>query len=72
MCPSEVIVQAVEIAFARSALVVVLDDGLLGVVPVVGQDAPVRVLGILLAGRYELVVEVKVYAVSSREVAAKQ
>ena len=29
MCPSEVIVQAVEIAFARSALVVVLDDGLL-------------------------------------------
>ena len=45
MCPSEVIVQAVEIAFARSALVVVLDDGLLGVVPVVGQDASVHIFG---------------------------
>ena len=45
MCPSEVIVQAVEIAFARSALVVVLDDGLLGVVPVVGKDAPVHIFG---------------------------
>ena len=36
MCPSEVIVLAVEVTFAGSALVVVLDDGLLGVVPVVG------------------------------------
>lgn len=32
----------------------------------------VRVLGILLTGGYELVVEVKVYAVTSREVAAEQ
>ncbi len=45
MRPSEVVVLAVEVAFAGSALVVVLNDGILGVVPVVGQDAPVHIFG---------------------------
>ena len=45
MRPSEVIVLTIEVAFRRSAPVVIGDDVLLGVVPVVGEDAAVHILG---------------------------
>ena len=45
MSPSEVVVLAVEVAFARSALIVICDDILLGVAPVVGDDAAVHIFG---------------------------
>lgn len=45
MSPSEVIVLAVEVALRSSAHVVIGDDILLGVVPVVGEDAAVHILG---------------------------
>lgn len=45
MYPSEVIVLAVEVAFRCPAPVVIGDDVLLGVVPVVGEDAAVHIFG---------------------------
>ena len=61
-----------EVTFAGSALVVVLDDGLLGVVPVIGQDAPVHIFSAEETVPEGLDVHNILDAVSSREVAAKQ